>query len=146
MKLKDLSISELETMTYDEIAYLVLDDCGHKMKLLELFQKVCKVLELPEGTVEERIADFFELLSINKKFTLLENGYWDLATNHQTDVVIEDEEDVVEEDEMLEDDSIYEEETEEDIFYDEELEDDTDDDLKDLVIIDEEENIQQNIN
>lgn len=147
MSLKDLSQEELQTMGYDEIAYLVLSDSGKKMKLLDLFKKVCKVLGLPDETVEERIGDFFELLSINKKFVLLPKGYWDLATNHVQNIIIEDDEDseVSEDVEDINDDDIEEESLEdEDIFYDNDLEDadDDDDDFKDLVIIDEEENIQ----
>lgn len=146
MNLKELTKEELETMGYDEIAYLVLKDAGKKMKLLDLFKKVCKVLELPESTVENRISDFFELLSINKKFVLLPKGYWDLATNHVQDIVVEDEEEDNIDEENLENEESTEEieDEEEDIFYDNDLDDndDDDDDLKDLVIIDEEENIQ----
>ncbi len=146
MKLKDIPKEELETMGYDEIAYIVLNDAGKKMKLLDLFKKVCKALDLPEEIVEERIGDFFELLSINKKFILLPKGYWDLATNHVQNMIIEDEDSEVSEDilEDEEEDMIEEEEEEEDIFYDTDLEDDDteDDDLSDLVIIDEDENIQ----
>lgn len=144
MNLKELSKEELETMSYDEIAYLILQDSGKKMKLLDLFKKVCKVLELPEGTVEERIGDFFELLSINKKFVLLPKGYWDLATKHAQDIVVEDDEDDIPSDETLEEDIIEEDNNEDDIYYDDDLEDDDeDDDLKDLVIIDDEENPQE---
>lgn len=141
MKLKDLTQEELQTMAYDEIAYLILDETGKKMKLLDLFKKVCKVLNLPESVVEDRIADFFQLLSINKKFVLLKNGYWDLATKHKQDIFIEDEEEMI--DEEINEEEIENEE--EDIFYDNELDndDEDDDDLKDLVIIDDEENIQE---
>ena len=136
MNLKDISKEELETMSYDEIAYLVLEQNGKKMKLLDLFKKVCKALDLPEETVEDRIADFFELLSINKKFVLLKNGYWDLATNHVQDIVVEDEEDTTD---------IEDEEDDDDIFYDSSMDDDDDDedDLKDLVVIDEDEQNQE---
>jgi len=145
MKLKELTNEELQTMAYDEIAYLILDESGKKMKLLDLFKKVCKVLGLPESTIEERITDFFELLSINKKFVLLKNGYWDLATKHQQDIVVEDEEEVVDEEINQEDEMEELEEENEDIFYDNELDndDEDEDDLKDLVIIDEDENIQE---
>ena len=145
MKLKELTNEELQTMAYDEIAYLILDESGKKMKLLDLFKKVCKVLGLPEETIEERITDFFELLSINKKFVLLKNGYWDLATKHQQDIVIEDEEEVVEEEINNEEELEELDEEDEDIFYDNELDndDEDEDDLKDLVIIDEDENIQE---
>ena len=145
MKLKELTNEELQTMAYDEIAYLILDESGKKMKLLDLFKKVCKVLGLPEETIEERITDFFELLSINKKFVLLKNGYWDLETKHQQDIVIEDEEEVVEEEINNEEELEELDEEDEDIFYDNELDndDEDEDDLKDLVIIDEDENIQE---
>jgi len=143
MSIKDLSKEELETMGYDEIAYIILEEAGKKMKLLDLFKKVCKALELPESTIEERISDFFELLSINKKFVLLPKGYWDLAVNHVQNIVIEDEEDIIS-DEVIEEDEELEIEEEEDIFYDNELDDndDEEDDLKDLVIIDEDETLQ----
>lgn len=143
MSLKDIPKEELETMGYDEIAYLVLESNGKKMKIIDLFQKVCKALNLPESTVEERIADFFELLSTNKKFVLLKNGFWDLATKHSLDIVIEDEEDSIDSEELDDEEEIIEDEEsdEDDIFYDNDLdsEDDEDDDLKDLVILDEDE-------
>lgn len=145
MSIKDISKEELETMGYDEIAYLILEEAGKKMKLLDLFKKVCKALDLPENTIEDRISDFFELLSINKKFVLLPKGYWDLATNHVQDIVVEDEEDddTIGE-ELVEDEEEIVEDEEEDIFYDNDLDDndDDEDDLKDLVIIDEDENLQ----
>ena len=145
MSLKELSKEELQTMAYDEIAYIILDEAGKKMKILDLFKKVCKVLNLPDETVENRIVDFFELLSINKKFVMLKNGYWDLATKHQQDIVVEDEEDVIDEEIPEDEEDMIEETEEEDIFYDNELDndDDEEDDLKDLVIIDEDENISE---
>lgn len=144
MKLKDLTQEELQTMAYDEIAYLILEETGKKMKLLDLFKKVCKALTLPESVVEDRIADFFQLLSINKKFVLLKNGYWDLATKHKQDIVIEDEDEIIDE-EISAEEEMEDEEENEDIFYDNELDndDEEEDDLKDLVIIDDEENIQE---
>ena len=144
MSLKDYTKEELQTLGYDEIAYLVLSDNGKKMKILDLFSKVCKILDLPESTVEDRIGDFFELLSINKKFVLLPKGYWDLATNHVQNIVVEDDEDDQISEEQVEETEVEEDEEDENIFYDNELEDDDpeEDDFKDLVIIDEEENIQ----
>ena len=141
MSLKSYTKEELETMGYDEIAYIILADAGKKMKLLDLFKKVCKVLELPEETIEDRIGDFFELLSINKKFVLLPKGYWDLATNHVQDIVIEDEEDEPVTEENSEEEEMETEEEEDNIFYDQDIDpdEDDDDDLKDFVIIDEDE-------
>ncbi len=147
MSLKEISKEELQTMGYDEIAYLVLENAGKKMKLLDLFKKVCKLLDLSEKTVEDKIGDFFELLSTNKKFILLNKGYWDLAVNHIHDTIIEDEEelttDEINEDVDEEDNQDVEETEDEDIFYDNEIDDndEDEDDLKDFVIIDEDENI-----
>ena len=135
-KIKDYTKEELEVMGYDEIAYMILEEGKKKMKINDLFKKVCDALELDEDAFASRITDFFEILTTNKKFVMLEDGFWDLRTRHSEKLVIEDEEEDYEEE-------AEEEETEaieEDNYYDEdEVEDDADDDLKDLVIIDEEE-------
>lgn len=147
MNLKDIPKEELQTMSYDEIAYLILEKNGKKMKLLDLFKSVGKALDLDEESVMDHITDFFELLSINKKFVLLENGYWDLSIKHAQDIIVEDDEDETSSEELegSEDDNIEElnEDAEDDIFYDNDLDndDEDDDDLKDLVIVDEEEEI-----
>ncbi len=146
MSLKDIPKEELQSMGYDEIAYLVLEQNGKKMKLLDLFKKVSEALGLDENSVMDHITDFFELLSINKKFVLLDNGYWDLAVNHVQNIIVEDDEDEAGAEELEEDDSDITEDTneeDEDIFYDNDLDndDEEEDDLKDLVILDEEEEI-----
>ena len=141
MKLKDIPKEELELMGYDDIALLILQENGKKMKLHDIFAKVCQVLELPEETVDNEIMDFFELMSINKKFIMLDKGYWDLQTRHKLDIVFEDEEededDLMEEDEEENNDDIEREE-DDDLFYDEDDDtvDDTDDDLADLMVVD----------
>ena len=107
------------------------------MKITDLFKKICDALGLSEKDFENQIADFFEILTTDKKFVMLENGYWDLRTRHSEKLVIEDEDEDFEDVDY--DEPEVEEETE-DVFYDEEADDDTsDDDLKDLVIIDEDE-------
>lgn len=141
MKLSEIPKEELELMGYDDIAAVILQESGKKMKLQDIFKKVCKALDLPDSVVEDQLMDFFELMSINKKFIMLKNGYWDLQTRHKLDIVIEDEEEDEEEleieDEDIED---IEEPEEDDIFYDkdDETEDVDDDDLADLVVIDSE--------
>ncbi len=140
MKLKDYKKEELENMAYDDLAALVLEDAGKKMKISDIFKKISNILELSDSEYEERIGDFFELLSTNKKFIMLDKGYWDLKSKYAPKVVIDDEEEIV--GELVEDD-IEEEEIEEDetdIFYDADSDDDEDeDDLQDLVVVDEEE-------
>lgn len=142
MKIKDLTASDLETITYDDLAFMILEEAGKKCNTPDLFKKVCKILNLSDAQYEEHIADFFELLSTDKRFILLENGYWDLRDKHSHKVVIEedDEEDEASLEEMEEDEEEgTEEETDDDEnFYEEtdETDDDADDDLDDLVIVD----------
>lgn len=139
MTLKDLTINELETMPYDEIAYMILFEGGKKQKLLNLYKKICTLLKLDFEIEQEKIAEFFEVLSTNKKFVMLDNGYWDLQTNHKPDHKIEESEDDLIDEEESEEVEIEEDATEEeDIFYDNpDNEDVIEDDLKDLVVVDE---------
>lgn len=139
MKLKQIPKEELELMGYDDIALHVLQDNGKKMKLRDIFAKVCAVLEKPEETVDEELMDFFEQMSINKKFIMLDKGYWDLQSRHKLDLVFDEEDE--EDEEIVEeaaDEEIEEEDTDNDIFYDsdDETEDVEEDDLSDLVVVD----------
>lgn len=141
MKLNNYTKEDLETMSYDDIALLVLTESKKKMKINELFKEVCNLLELSDVEYTNKLPAFFDVISTDGRFLMLENGYWDLKAKHSTKVVIDndDEEDIEveeiseEEDEELDEDKdIYSEEDEtEDL--------DDDDDLKDLVIIDEDE-------
>ena len=144
MKLKDLTKAELEAMSYDDIAELILKETNRQMKINELFKEVCSLLELSENEFMDKLPAFFDVLSTDQRFLMLENGLWDLKTKHSVKVVVdyEDVEDDVEEDLDLEDLEEEVEEEEEDIFQDDNDDDDLtddDDDLKDLVIIDEDE-------
>ena len=135
MKLKDISKEELELMSYDDLAYLILQDANKRMKINELFQKVCKILNLSDREFEERIADFFEILTTDKRFTMLADGFWDLKDKHSEKVVIDEDDDEV----FVEESEEEVDEEENDSFYDEEEEESDDEDLKDLVVIDEDE-------
>ncbi len=138
MKLSDITKEELETMNYDDIAYIILNEEKAKMKINVLFKRVCEALELSENEFEDKIADFFELLTTDKRFIMLEDGSWDLKELHNPKVIIEEEEDDTPiEIEENEDNIIEEEENEDNIFYDSDNDDDLpDDDLEDLVVID----------
>lgn len=138
MKLSDISKDELETMNYDDIAYVILNEEKTKMKINVLFKKVCDALELSEKDFEDNIAAFFELLTTDKRFIMLEDGSWDLKELHNPKVIIdEEEEEIISEEEVKSEDIIEEEENEDDIFYDADNDDDLpDDDLEDLVVID----------
>ena len=79
---------------------------------------------------------FFELLSTDKRFIMLEKGYWDLKINHSTKLVIDDDDD--DDEEIIEEEPREEkDEVDNEINYDEEIVDDDedDDDLQDLVVM-----------
>ncbi len=140
MKFKTVNKEDLETMPFDDIAYIILKEKGKKMKINDIFKIICDELNLGEDAFENQIADFFALLATEKRFIQLEKGYWDLRENHTAEINIKELE------EELEDDDVTEEKEDEDMeehesdFYDdidETDDDDTDDDLRDLVIVDE---------
>lgn len=124
-------------MSHADVANIVLKENGKKMTIQDLFKEVIRIMNLPESYFESKIGDFFGLLSTDKRFIMLEKGFWDLKENHSTKVVIEDEEE--EEEIIVDDEEELDEEEEEDINYDDDTvdDDDDDDDLKDLVIMDE---------
>lgn len=139
MKLKKLSKEELESMGYDELAYQILVEENKKMKLPDIFRKICDLLELDESEFEAKIGDFFQLISRDQRFTMLDKGFWDLKEKHKATVIIAEADDEDMEDTSVEEDLDL---TEEDLdtestYYDEDSEEDdvADDDLKDLVII-----------
>ena len=84
MKSLNLSEEELLSMSYDDVAYKVLEYREKKMKIQDLFKEVIRIMNLPESAFEDHLADFFELLSTDKRFIMLEKGYWDLKINHKT--------------------------------------------------------------
>ena len=133
MRIK-LTDEEKETLSYGDVAYLVLQASKKKQKIQDLFKKVIKLLDLDENEFEENIGNFFEEIITDKRFIMLDNGYCDLKINHSTKVIVEDDD---EDYEIVPDDDDFEEETEED-NYDEDAtaDDDAEDDLQDLVILD----------
>lgn len=137
MKLKTVREEEIETMSYDDIAYVILKEKGKKMKLLDLFNEVCEQLKLDKSKSEDYIADFFSLLSTEKRFIQLDKGFWDLRENHTAKIEISDIEEEVEEE--IEEE--VEDEIEEEAMYIDETkevdDDDSEDEYKDLVVIDE---------
>lgn len=138
MKFKTVNKEELETMSFDDIAYVILKEKGKKMKINDIFKIICDTLCLGDTAFENQIGDFFTLLATEKRFIQLEKGYWDLKENHTSEVNISDLEDDFYDDIISEEekDEVYEEND----YYDDidEMDDDKpDDDLKDLVIVDE---------
>ena len=103
-------------------------------------KKIINLLELPESVFETKIGDYYTALSTDKRFILLADGTWDLRSRHTSDKIVKvsDEEDE-EEDTETEKEEI--EEIEEDDYddTDSDYDDDANEELKDLVVIDEDE-------
>jgi len=144
MSLKTMKKEDLELLSNKDIAMMIIEEGKKKMNTAELFKKIITLLELPESTFENKIADFYTALSTDKRFILLDNGKWDLRSNHTSDKVIkiteEEEEEEEEEEDSLDkqdDDSLDEDNY--DDTEDEDYDEDTNEELKDLVVIDEDE-------
>ena len=134
MKVK-LTEEEIETMSYADVAFLILNSDSKKFKIQELFKKVIKAMKLPDEEFENNIGDFFELLLIDKRFIMLENGYCDLKINHSTKIVFDEEED--DDIDLADTDEEKADDENEEVNYDEDtVEDDSEEELADLVVID----------
>ncbi len=144
MKLK-IEKEKLEGKGYDDIAYLILQEKGKKMKTADLFQTICDILEFDEKAYDDQIADFFTLLTTEKRFVQLEKGYWDLREKHSLKISLKNIEE--DSDEIIDEEDIDECESD-DLYYDEKQDtedDDNEDDLKDLVIVDEDEDVNHDL-
>lgn len=132
---------ELELMSNKDIAALILENSKRTINTADLYKKIMKLLSLPESSFESKIADFYTSLSTDKRFILLANGKWDLRKKHTSDKVVKV---TNEEDEDEEDDepTTQADEIEEDNYDDtddEDYDDEANEELKDLVVIDEDE-------
>lgn len=144
MSIAKMKKEELELLSNKDITEMILEESKRTMNTANLFKKIIKLLDLPESTFEEKIGDYYTSLSTDKRFILLDNGNWDLRSKHTSDklVKVSSETDDEEDDEDIEDDldKEEEEELEEDDYSDGDTTyDTTNEDLKDLVVIDEEE-------
>ena len=119
-----------------------MEESKKPLNTADLFKKIIKLLDLPDETFENKIGDFYTSLSTDKRFVLLENGCWDLRNRYTSDKVIktieedDDEIDENEEDSITEDDNMEDDYSDND---DDSYNSDSEDDLKDLVILDEDE-------
>ena len=143
MKLNKMSKEDLELLSYTKIASMYLSENKVTMNTAGLFREVCNLLELSDDEYQEKIADFFQSLATSKDFILLEDGNWDLKTNHAVKVAIDDiyEENGDDEEEEIEEETLDEQEEEEiEEDYDTAPDDDfEEDDYADLTIVEDEE-------
>ena len=142
MKLKDISIEELELMSYTDLTYALLKEHKKSMSTASLFREICDLLEYSDSQYASKIGDYYTSLTLDKRFVLLDNNEWDVSDNHSISIVMDDDE-ADEADEEMEDDSLEgseEVENTDDMevhLDDEDVLDDEDDDLDDLEIVDE---------
>ncbi|MDD6264602.1 MAG: DNA-directed RNA polymerase subunit delta [bacterium] len=143
MSIKKMTKDELELLSNKDITNLILEESKKPINTADLFKKIIKLLELPESTFEAKIADYYTALSTDKRFILLEDGRWDLRSRHTSDKVVKITEDEEEETEENKDDIEESIEEDEEDSYDDKDDDDyndgTNEELKDLVVIDEDE-------
>ena len=140
MSIKNMTKEDLELLSNKDITNLLLEEKG-KQTTPDLFKKIIKLLELPESTFDQKIGDYYTSLTTDKRFILLEDGKWDLRSRHTSDKIIKVDEDEDEDIEEIEEEVDEEEETDDfdSIDSDDDDIDSGDDDLKDLVVLDEDE-------
>lgn len=141
--MKSIKKEDIVNLSYKDITNILLEQNKKGMNTLDLFKKIVELLELPESTIDTKIADYYTSLTTDKRF-LLVDGLWDLRSRHTSDkILIMPEEEDIDEEESIEDSEELEEEIEEDAYEedidDTESYDDDDDGLSDLVVLDEEE-------
>jgi len=140
MKLSKMNIEELELLSYTSIAKLYLEEYKTTLNTADLFKEVCNLLKLSENEYQNKIVDFFQSLTTYKDFILLDDGKWDLKSNHKVKYI-----DYDLDDEKTEEDLEYDIEPDDDINEEDEFnsiddeEEYAEDDLSDLTILNEEE-------
>lgn len=139
MKLSKMSKEEIELLSYTSIAKLYLEENKTTMNTADLFKEVCKLLELSDRVYQDKIADFFQSLTTSKEFILLDDGKWDLKSNHKTKKI--DMDDLYEEKDDEEIEAEEDEEPNEEDEYNsiDDEEEYAEDDLADLTILSEDE-------
>ena len=145
MKLSEKKKEELELLSNKDITFYLLEEKG-KQNTAELFKSIVTLLELPSSTFEEKIGDYYTSLTTDKRFIMLEDGCWDLRSRHTSDKIAKMDDEDEEDEEETEDtkDDMLSDELEEDNYDSGDVDDDDDyvdsnEDLKDLVVVDEEE-------
>ena len=134
MKLKDISKTELEQMSYADLSYIILKENKKPMNTPSIFKKICNLLEYTDTEYSEKIGDFYTSLTTDKRFLFLDSSEWDLRENNIVKMEIEEDEEIEDEEEEIEEEEDID--IEDDIDS-ENIDDDLDDDTDDLSIISE---------
>jgi DNA-directed RNA polymerase delta subunit len=128
MDIYKIDKSELELLSYNDIAYQIIKQGKKSKTTVDLFREICDLLEISEE-FENLIADFFTSLTTDKRFILLNSTNWDLRENHVVNIVVDESEEEYDEiPEEIEEDNVS---TDDDYDFDEDIVDDLSDDLSD---------------
>ncbi len=141
MKLNDMSVEELELLSYTDLTYMILKENKLAMNTSVIFKTICDLLDYSDEQYVDGIGDFYTSLTIDKRFILLENNEWDLREKHSINLFEDDEDDedvdFFETEEDVEENLDNDEELDDEL--DNDLDDELDDEIDDLTIVDDEE-------
>lgn len=138
MNFERLAKADAELYSYDKLTEMILKE-KTPLNTLELFTMIVDKLELGDEYLDDKLGDYYTLLSSDKKF-IMDDGLWDLRERKKSDQIkqiVEEEEDFeLEEDfeELIEED---EEDEEDEILDDEEEDFDFHEDFKHLRVYEE---------
>lgn len=140
MNLKDMKKEELESLSYTDLAEIILKENKKAMNTPNVFKKICELLNLTEEEYSENIGDFYTSLTTDKRFILLESAEWDLKDKHKVEIVLDETEE--DDDEFEDEEELETEETEDEDesieITDDEIDLDDSNDLGDLSIVNDE--------
>ena len=143
MSIEKMSKEDLELLSNKEITYIILEESKKSINTADLFKKIVKLLELPDSYFDTKIADYYTALATDKRFVLLNDGTWDLKNRYKSDEIKKhtEEDEYDEEDDQDDEKELVEDDIEEDNYDDQDTEydEDANEELKDLVVIDEDE-------
>lgn len=142
MELKDMSIEDLEIMSYTDLTYMLIKENKKSMNTPTIFKEICNLLGYSDDEYAAKIGDYYTSLTIDKRFVLLDNNEWDIRDHHSIEIEV-DEEDEDEEENIDEEEEIAdsEEENIDEVIEDDDLDtnDDIEDEIEDLSIVSDEE-------
>ena len=73
-----------------DVAYDYLKTMNHSVSFKELWKVVVDQLGYDEAQARKKISQFYTDLSLDARFTSLENNVWDLKSNHKLSEVLFD--------------------------------------------------------
>ena len=76
MKLDKMQKEELEVLSNKELTTLILQETKKPQTTADLFTRIINLLELPDSTFENKIADFYTQLATDKNLNKTKLKIW----------------------------------------------------------------------